>query len=334
MPPASIVPIIGGGPAAMSCALWLHNYGLHPIIIEREAALGGMARLSPYPDEWLLGQPDGSAREHAAKFAGHMRKLAIETWLDARPRRLSRASDGHFRLEVARSGQGEAHSLSSAAVVIATGTRFRGDEWLDQVAHARRVAAAGRIHVGPAAVAEAGHDAGEEVAVIGGGDNAFDISRRLAESGVHVTLVMRSQAPRAQPLLVERLREYEASGKAAVVAGRTVAALEDAGTKVRVRLDDGGEITVDRIALLFGYQPNSDEPWLAELAPETDAHGYLVVDGNMETSCRGLFAVGDISDPMHPCIATAIAAGTMAARAIQQRLAHNTRDDAPAPPSS
>jgi len=86
MPPASIVPIIGGGPAAMSCALWLHNYGLHPIIIEREAALGGMARLSPYPDEWLLGQLDGSAREHAAKFAGHMRKLAIETWLDARPR--------------------------------------------------------------------------------------------------------------------------------------------------------------------------------------------------------------------------------------------------------
>src|SRR5215475_2335391 len=177
MPPAPIVPIIGGGPAGMSCALWLHNYGFHPVIVEREAALGGMARLSPYPDEWLLGQPHGSAREHAEKFAGHIRKVAVETWLAARPRRLSRASDGGFRLEVVRSEQGEAPSLSSAAVVIAAGTRFRGEEWLDQVANARRFAAAGRIHVGPAAVGEAGLDAGKDIAVIGGGDNAFDIAR-------------------------------------------------------------------------------------------------------------------------------------------------------------
>jgi thioredoxin reductase (NADPH) len=326
MPRGPTVPIIGGGPAGMSCALWLHNYGFHPVIVEREAALGGMARLSPYPDEWLLGQLDGSAREHAAKFAGHIRKLAIETWLDAQPRRLSLAGDGSFRLEVVRSGQGEVQSLSSAAVVIAAGTRFRGENWLDQVANARGFAAAGRIHLGPAAIGEAKLDAGEHVAVMGGGDNAFDIARRLAENGVRVTLVMRSQAPKAQPLLVDRLRDYESSGMATVLAGRTVLALEDAGAKVRVRLDDGNTITADRIVLLFGYQPNSDEPWLAELAPATDAHGYIVVDDNMETSCRSVFAVGDISNPMHPCIATAIAAGTMAARAIQKRLALNTRD--------
>src|SRR5262249_61247976 len=38
--------------AGMSCALWLHNYGMHPVIIEKAGALGGMARLSPYPNEW------------------------------------------------------------------------------------------------------------------------------------------------------------------------------------------------------------------------------------------------------------------------------------------
>jgi len=61
-----VVPIIGGGPAGMSCALWLHNYGLYPIIIEKESALGGMARMSPYPNEWLLGQRGKTARENAA----------------------------------------------------------------------------------------------------------------------------------------------------------------------------------------------------------------------------------------------------------------------------
>ncbi len=66
------VPIIGGGPAGMSCALWLVNYGLRPVIIERESALGGMARLSPYPNDWLLGRPGESARENAAAFARHI----------------------------------------------------------------------------------------------------------------------------------------------------------------------------------------------------------------------------------------------------------------------
>src|SRR5262249_61885780 len=87
---ASSVPIIGGRPAGMSCALWLHNYGLKPVIIEKEGALGGMARLSPYPNAWLLGEPGKSARENAAEFAAHMRELAVETWLGGRPQRLRR----------------------------------------------------------------------------------------------------------------------------------------------------------------------------------------------------------------------------------------------------
>src|SRR5262249_56464635 len=89
---ASSVPIIGGRPAGMSCALWLHNYGLKPVIIEKEGALGGMARLSPYPNAWLLGEPGKSARENAAEFAAHMRELAVETWLGGRPQRLRRAA--------------------------------------------------------------------------------------------------------------------------------------------------------------------------------------------------------------------------------------------------
>jgi len=317
---APIVPIIGGGPAGMSCALWLHNYGMHPVIIEKEGALGGMARLSPYPNEWLLWQRGKSGRENAAEFAGHIRELALETWLGGAPQRLQREHDGQFRLDVAVAGA-PTRSLPSPAIVIATGTRFAGEEWLDRVNHARRVAAAGRLHVGAAAVGEPSLDLGSHVAVIGGGDNAFDVSRMLAEKGVRVTIVMRSKSPRAQPLLVERLRRHQVSGMATVMAGRTVEALDAAASRVRIRLDGGGAIEVDHVVLLFGYRPNTNEPWLAELALATDALRYLVVDGNMETSCRGVFAVGDVSNPAHPCIATAIASGTVAARTIEQRLA-------------
>jgi thioredoxin reductase (NADPH) len=319
-PRAPIVPIIGGGPAGMSCALWLHNYGLNPVIIEKEGALGGMARLTPYPNVWLLGQRGKSGRENAAEFADHMRELGVETWLRARPQRLRRGHDERFRLDIAVAAA-PTRSLSSPAVVIATGTRIAGEEWLDCVENARRVAAAGRLHLGAAAVGEPGVDLGSHVAVIGGGDNAFEISRMLAEKGVRVTVVMRAKAPRAQPLLVERLRPHQAAGMATVMAERTVAALDDSASGVRVRLQGGGEVEANHVVLLFGYRPNTNEPWLAELAPATDALGYLAVDGNMETSCRGVFAVGDVANPAHPCIATAIGSGTVAARAIEKRLA-------------
>jgi thioredoxin reductase len=319
---APIVPVIGGGPAGMSCALWLHNYGLRPVIIEQESALGGMARRSPYADPWLLGRPDETTRENAAAFAAHIRKLAVETWLGAQPQQL-RPEHGGFRLELAVAGEAEARSLSSPAVVIATGTRFHGEEWLDRMENARRLAAAGRLHLGPTAVGEPDAEPGAHVAVIGGGDNAFEVSAILLEKGLSVTIVMRSQAPRAQPVLVERVRKRAASGKARVLAERTVAALDDAGAGVRVRLDDGSDVIVDRVVLLLGYRPNADQPWLAGLALEKDAHGYLLVDGNMETSCRGVFAVGDVANPVHPCIPTAVAAGTMAAREIEKRLMRN-----------
>ncbi len=178
-----------------------------------------------------------------------------------------------------------------------------------------------RVHVGPPWAGEPGPEPGSQVAVIGGGDNAFDIARMLVDKGVRATVIMRSQRPRAQALLVERLRRHEASGTARVMAGRTVATLDEGRGRLRLRLDDGGEIDADHVVLLLGYRPNTDEAWLAELALTMDAKGYLEVDRNMETSCRGAFAVGDVANPAHPCIATAIASGTMAAREIQRRFA-------------
>jgi thioredoxin reductase len=157
---------------------------------------------------------------------------------------------------------------------------------------------------------------GAHVAIIGGGDNAFDVAHILLRQGVKVTIVMRAQVPRAQPRLIEQVR-----GRAEVRADCAVEALDDAGGKVGVRLSDGAQFAADHVVLLFGYRPNTDAPWLAEFKLEKNVDGYLLVDGNMETSSRGVFAAGDVANPAHPCVATAVASGTMAARAIQRRLA-------------
>jgi thioredoxin reductase (NADPH) len=314
----AIVPVIGGGPAGMSCALWLHNYGLRPIIIEKERVLGGLAQRSPFPDEGLLGRPGESARENAGAFAGHIRLLKIETWLGAAPARV-RLAAGELALEV-QDAEGSTVSLVSRALVIATGTRFAGEEWLDRVRDARAWGHRGRVHVGAPWAGEAGNDLGSHVAVIGGGDNAFDVSRMLIEKGVRATIVMRAKTPRAQPIMIKRLRKHEISGMARVIAGRTVEALTERSGRVAVCLDDGSELAVDHVLLLFGYSPNSHESWIADLALAHDDRGYVSVDQNMETSCRGVFAIGDVANPRHPCIPTAVGNATKAAREIGRRL--------------
>lgn len=63
------VIIIGGGPAGMSCALWLKNYGLSPVIVEKEGHLGGMQAVSPVSNIWLLGWQAVLGRDVAASLA-------------------------------------------------------------------------------------------------------------------------------------------------------------------------------------------------------------------------------------------------------------------------
>ena len=76
--PIPVIPVIGGGPAGMSCALWLRNYALRPIIIEKERVLGGMAERSPYPNEGLLGRPNKTARENAKAFLAENPEIMVD----------------------------------------------------------------------------------------------------------------------------------------------------------------------------------------------------------------------------------------------------------------
>src|SRR5262245_22194611 len=91
---APIVPSVGGGPAGMSCALWLSNYGLRPLIVETQAVFGGMARRDPYPNPWLLGRPGLLGRDNAAEFARHIEAIKVEGWCRARPRHVRRLAGG------------------------------------------------------------------------------------------------------------------------------------------------------------------------------------------------------------------------------------------------
>ena len=78
------------------------------------------------------------------------------------------------QIEVARDDT-QMQTLACRALVIATGTRFGGEAWLDSVINARQAMRAGRLHIGAPWAGEAGSELGSPIAVIGGADHWTEV---------------------------------------------------------------------------------------------------------------------------------------------------------------
>jgi thioredoxin reductase len=103
----------------------------------------------------------------------------------------------------------------------------------------------------------------------------------------------------------------------AIKTGTTVLGLKRSErSKVSATLSDGTVVETTSVLLMLGYEPNTADivSVLTEEKPLLDSQGYLLVDKNCQTSLSGVYGIGDVSNPTHPCTATALAMGTMAAR--------------------
>ena len=71
------------------------------------------------------------------------------------------------------------------------------------------------------------------------------------------------------------------------------------------------------VLIRIGVEPNTE---LFNEQLEMDETGYIVVNGQQETSVPMVFAVGDVSNPLAPTISGATGAGATAAKVISTRL--------------
>ena len=298
------VLIIGAGPAGLSAGLWCDDLGLGALVLERNAEVGGQLLWVYNPIFNHLGVRASGGRELRDCFAAHAGEAAFELRtnveiesVDLRARRVTLAGGGELRAE---------------SVVIATGVRRR------------RLGIPGEEEFAGRGVMESGARdrelfAGQDVCVVGGGDAAVENALMLAEICASVTLVHRGKSFRARREMLERLR-----------AERRVAVLTEArlrriigGERVEgVEVEQAGalkpfEITVRGVLVRVGVEPNTE---LFRGQAETDERGYVVVNSEQETSVRGVFAVGDVSNPAAPTVSGAIGAGATAAKVIAARM--------------
>ncbi|MBI1350507.1 MAG: hypothetical protein GC156_05255 [Actinomycetales bacterium] len=180
--------IAGGGPTALTTAIYAARENIRTLVVER-SALGGQAgtteRLDNYP-----GFPDGiGGAELADRFVAQAHRYDVETLAAVSVRAIEPSEDG-IRVRLS-TGQ----EVIAGAVLIATGSTYRrtGAPGEDDLIGAG-------IHFcatcdGPF------YKGAEEVVVLGGGNSGFEEGLFLAQFAEHVTIVEAMDEPRASRML-------------------------------------------------------------------------------------------------------------------------------------
>jgi thioredoxin reductase (NADPH) len=84
-----------------------------------------------------------------------------------------------------------------------------------------------------------------------------------------------------------------------------------------VKTDETSELTTDGVFIYIGHYPNTS---LFEGQLEVDERKYLITDGHMMTSVPGVFAAGEVQDPIFRQIATSVGQGCAAAMMTERWL--------------
>jgi thioredoxin reductase len=276
------VIIIGGGPAGLSCAIWLKKLGVLAVLLEDSGILGGLQTRSPYENLWIPGVQGKTGQQVAASIARHAADVGADTRINSRVQNVA-AENGGFRVTTA---QGD---LTASFVVVATGSTPRTGGFKP----------AANVAIGPGVPMEALDVKGRKVAILGGGDNAFDQAKFVRDRGGQVTLFSRKQ-PRAQKLLQDLVPDIR------VVTGPYRAS--------QSRMTVNGE-KFDCFGVQYGF-----EAVVPEGLKLRRQKGYIRVDRFGETSVKGVFACGEVTDFWHPCVTTSAAHGVQVAKQISKRF--------------
>lgn len=293
--------VAGGGPAAMSAAIYAARYNLDTLVLEGMEPGGQLsltARIENYP---------GIPRTSGADLASAMREQMLESGSTVRP-------------EVVRSaGEGD----DGGILVETDSSEYRGRYLLIATGAAPRklgVPGEKRLHgrgVSYCATCDAPFFRGGHVMVVGGGDSAVKEALHLAEFADRVSLVHRRDRLRAEPILARRIEEREG---VEILWSTTLREILGQESVEGVILEHEGErrrSEPDGVFLYVGRAP-ATKPFrdLVELGDD----GTVTTTDNVRTSHPQVMAAGDVTD--HPLrqIVTAVGDGARAAAAVYESL--------------
>jgi thioredoxin reductase (NADPH) len=153
---------------------------------------------------------------------------------------------------------------------------------------------------------------GKDVVVVGGGDSALEEGIFLTKFANTVKIIHRRDELRAGPMLQKRAFANE---KISFIWDSMVDRISGNGLMDKVditniKTGEQSQLAANGIFIYIGHYPNSK---FLEGQLVMDEHGYVITDELMRTSVPGVFAAGEIQDPIYRQIATSVGQGCAAA---------------------
>ncbi len=298
--------IIGSGPAGFTAAIYAARASIAPTIVEGAQPGGQLTtttEIENFPgfEEGITGSElMEKMKRQAIRFGANVLTTSV-TSIDL--------SQQPFKIECE-----DGETINSHTVVISTGASAK------YLGLAEEQGLLGR-GVSACATCDGFFYKERVVHVVGGGDTAMEEALFLAKFASKVYIVHRRDALRASQAMQQRVLDHP---KIDVVWNSVVTKIlsDSSGvTGIAVKNTDTNEISerqTDGLFMGIGHNPNTE--FLAGQVA-LDDEGFVITSTGGRTNLPGVYACGDVQDPIFRQAITAAGSGCMAAMAAEEYLA-------------
>ncbi len=305
------VLILGSGPAGYSAAVYAARANLKPVLITG-LAQGGQLMTTTDVDNWPADADGVQGPDLMTRFQKHAERFNTEIVFDHI--HTVRLKDTPITLV------GDQGTYTCDALIIATGASAM---YLGLPSEEKFMGKG----VSGCATCDGFFYKNQDVSVIGGGNTAVEEALYLTNIARHVTIVHRRDKFRAEAILVDKLNERVAAGKATILWDHVLDEVlgDNTGvTGMRIKHAKTGKTTDKQLQGVFiaiGHKPNT-----GIFDGQLDMkNGYILTHGGLNgnataTSMPGVFAAGDVQDHVYRQAVTSAGTGCMAALDAQKYL--------------
>ena len=300
--------IIGSGPAGLTAAVYAARANLQPLLIEGKEP-GGQLTLTTLVENY----PGFSEGIMGPQLMDEMRKQALRFGTEIVTNFVHSVKLNEYPFRVNYGDQ----EVLAKTIVVSTGSSAKliGIETeLQLMGHG----------VSTCATCDGFFYRGKEIAVVGGGDSAMEEATFLTKFATKVSVIHRRDTLRASKIMQERAFEnpkikFIWNTIVDEVMGQKGTGVT--GLKLRdVRTQQTSELKIDGLFVAIGHNPNTD---VFKGQVELDSHGYIKTEpDSTRTNVPGVFACGDVQDPVFRQAITAAGSGCMAAIEAERWLEH------------